>query len=198
MITYGKLGKYGQLGNQMFQIASTIGLADKYQLEYSFPEWEYTDCISHNLTILHDNWFAFGLLASHFTTLKEKDINKIPTCGEFINLEGYYQDSKYFENSDIKSMFQPAPHIKLELEQKYDFKEYTSIHVRRGDYLKYPEHHPNLTMEYYNEAMSKMKGPFLVFSDDIEWCKENFIDVEFVEEDWPDIYDLYGDRKSVV
>jgi hypothetical protein len=53
-----------------------------------------------------------------------------------------------------------------------------SIHFRRTDYLDVSS--LNLTLDYYNEAISffLQKFPYfklLVFSDDIEWCKENII-----------------------
>ena len=38
MVTFANLGRYGRLGNQMFQIASTIGIAKANGYEYAFPE----------------------------------------------------------------------------------------------------------------------------------------------------------------
>jgi hypothetical protein len=32
-----------------------------------------------------------------------------------------------------------------------------SIHIRRGDYAKLPNHHPMLSMDYYNEAIEILK-----------------------------------------
>ena len=39
MITFNKLGQYGRFGNQLFHIASTIGIAKKQGYEFSFPNW---------------------------------------------------------------------------------------------------------------------------------------------------------------
>jgi hypothetical protein len=39
MITYSNLGKKGDLGNQLFQIASIIGIAENNHQEYCFPIW---------------------------------------------------------------------------------------------------------------------------------------------------------------
>ena len=53
----------------------------------------------------------------------------------------------------------------------------TAIHVRRGDYLKFPQHHPTQTVEYFLAGVELLKDKtdkFLVFSDDIAWCKANF------------------------
>jgi Glycosyl transferase family 11 len=58
-----------------------------------------------------------------------------------------------------------------------------SIHVRRTDYLQ----HANLiscSMRYYNAAIAYTRAQFgnvqfFVFSDDIAWCRQNFIGSEF-------------------
>ena len=40
-ISFSQLGKHGRLGNQLFQIASTLGMAEKYGAEVVFPSWSY-------------------------------------------------------------------------------------------------------------------------------------------------------------
>ena len=37
MITFSLLGKYGRLGNQMFQYAAIIGIAKHNNYDYCFP-----------------------------------------------------------------------------------------------------------------------------------------------------------------
>jgi hypothetical protein len=51
-----------------------------------------------------------------------------------------------------------------------------SIHVRRGDYLALQNHHPIQSIEYYQNAIDIIGNDkhFLIFSDDIKWCEENF------------------------
>jgi hypothetical protein len=41
MITFSNLGKYGNLGNQLFQIASLIGLGERFGHHIILPEWQY-------------------------------------------------------------------------------------------------------------------------------------------------------------
>ena len=57
-------------------------------------------------------------------------------------------------------------------------------------------------MDYYSQAMEKMGGPFLVFSDDIAWCKDNFkgFDITFVEgeEDFIDLYLMARCRNNII
>jgi hypothetical protein len=47
-----------------------------------------------------------------------------------------------------------------------------SLHIRRGDLLA--EKGTLLSLSYYEEAIRRLgrENLFLVFSDDIEWCKE--------------------------
>ena len=71
-------------------------------------------------------------------------------------------------------------HINKEIEMKHGHRlkgKTTSIHVRRGDYVNHPNHHPVQTIEYYQKSIELVKDKtdtFLIFSDDIEWCKNNF------------------------
>ena len=58
-----------------------------------------------------------------------------------------------------------------------------------------PDHHGSCSIDYYKEAMSKFdkkNTKFIVFSDDLEWCQENFENVEFStgQEDYEDFYDM--------
>ena len=52
-----------------------------------------------------------------------------------------------------------------------------SIHVRRGDYLQRRHEFVPLHLDYYERAIRHMQQQgcqtFLVFSDDIQWCKLN-------------------------
>jgi len=66
------------------------------------------------------------------------------------------------------------------------------LHVRRGDYLQLPTHHPTCTIDYYHKALANFDGKVLVFSDDIDWCRKTFQDprFEFVKGNL-DYIDLY-------
>ena len=52
-----------------------------------------------------------------------------------------------------------------------------SLHIRRNDYLSLSNYNYNLEMSYYKEAIKiANKKNIVVFSDDIEWCINNFND----------------------
>lgn len=163
MITFINLGKKGQLGNQLFQISATIGLAKKYNYSYIFPQWQYEKyfnlhgCFSNKIKYS----FIYNEPTFHYTEIK---------CRPNTSLEGYFQSPKYFNHCEglIKELL--TPNIKTE-----EFPGYASIHVRRTDYLKFADCHPPCSMEYYEKAMDEIGySKFIVFSDDIKWCKEHF------------------------
>lgn len=103
-----------------------------------------------------------------------------------LDIVGYLQTEKYF--SHIREKILDLFTFKWEIEKiaiDYWMGEVVpflgedpsvSIHVRRGDYTLYPDHHPTCSREYYDAAISSFGSEFkfLVFSDDIDWCMENF------------------------
>ena len=96
--------------------------------------------------------------------------------------DGYWQNEGNFKHirHQVLEAFQ-FPKMKDELNinlvKMLQQTNSVSCHVRRGDYLK----DPNMcicTSDYYVHAVAKMKelvNPdlYCIFSDDIEWCKEN-------------------------
>lgn len=154
--TYSDLENLGRLGNQLWQIASTIGIAETNGgLALFRPDWEYRP--------------FFSVPDKHFGS----PLNSIQT---YDRKGEYLQELHYWENihDQIIGFFQskegtyykpPSPS--------------TAVHVRRGDYLKYPGHFPLPTMAYYENAMAEIRREsplmmFYVFSDDIEWCRSAF------------------------
>jgi hypothetical protein len=110
-----------------------------------------------------------------------------------INFKGYFQSENHFKKikNEIKDLFTPQEsivtflknqyenvfHVFPELENEHD---YCFIGVRRGDYITYAHFHNPCGMSYYNEAISMMKKTrYYISSDDIEWCKRNFIGDQF-------------------
>ena len=59
----------------------------------------------------------------------------------------------------------------------------TSVHIRRGDYLNYPNFHPTQSQEYYYNCIEKLSSDtdfFIFFSDDTTWCKNHFKEKNFL------------------
>ena len=194
------------LGNQMFQYALGKSISIKHNAILKLDISAYDKFKPHNGYRLNafniDEHIAsryemriFKILSklSIFTKkvrYKEKErtiYDKNVFNDSHIYLSGYWQNEKYF--LDIKDIlqkkFMPKEEISIHAKEYLKIIQSTnsvSIHIRRGDYLK----HPNLGvlgLHYYISAveyLSRKKEDltFFIFSDDIEWCMENF---EFLE-----------------
>lgn len=92
----------------------------------------------------------------------------------------YFQDPKYFEKyaNEIKAIFGDMTWTGDEM------TDFVSIHVRRGDYVGNGFYIDLTQTDYYQKAMAEFPNrQFLIFSDDIEWCKQQdiFKDYQFSE-----------------
>nr|MBP3259349.1 alpha-1,2-fucosyltransferase [Bacilli bacterium] len=97
-------------------------------------------------------------------------------------LEGYFQSSKYFD--EYKDVIRKEFTVKdkvldrnKKLLEKIKKEESVCIHIRRGDYTKVTNHLV-CDIDYYKKAFNLMKSKvpnakYYIFSDDIEWVKEN-------------------------
>lgn len=182
---------YGRLGNQMFQIATAWAYAQDKSLEFILPpstlnerEWPYywraEYALGFKRTIDIEGYF----LEAVYKELKP-GYNPIPHYTDFlgtgffnlITFDGYWQSYKYFNQykNELKKLFKfDHQSAKPKID---NLSEYVAIHVRRGDYVEHASKFPPVTVEYLNEAIELFncynQYKFVVFSDDITWCKEN-------------------------
>jgi hypothetical protein len=111
-------------------------------------------------------------------------------------LDGYWQSEKYFKKIGdiIRSELSPTIDFSKKVLHLPVTKNNVSLHVRRTDYLTSNGYHPVQSLEYYKEALNLI-GEYdnlFIFSDDIEWCKENltFKKMIFIE-NFEDVEDLW-------
>ncbi len=103
---------------------------------------------------------------------------------KYAYLIGYFQTEKYFK--DIRNILLEDFSVKEPLsEEALNWEKLTkdtlsvSLHVRRGDYVTNP-HHVLQNLEYYHRALEVIEKridsnfTLFIFSDNIEWVKENF------------------------
>jgi hypothetical protein len=186
MITHRSIGKQGRLGNQMFQYASTIGIAKKYNYDYCF----------HNNHVLN-SYFNLSYQLCDYNVIKNfKDIEDAGPNTEYhdnTTFHGYFQSENYFKHCSnfIKKEFEFKDNIKKTVDVWLGNKTYIAMHIRRSDYLSKSDFHTNLSLEWYNTAKQYFKDQnVLIFSDDKPWCKESFpIDtLSPFESDGEDLY----------
>jgi len=210
MITFSNIGNMGRLANQMFQFASTVGIARRNGHDVKFPienfktdtPDSYSGCkLLECFDIPGDYLVDSGVLSKNIKYIyEEKDFRyneETENIPDFTALNGYFQSDKYFRDyrKDILNIFSFRDEIKKIANDVLDVNgECISIHVRRGDYLQSQDYHPTQDVSYYLDAIKHFPSDinFLVFSDDIEWCKENFTEKSFIFIDSKNPYvDLY-------
>jgi hypothetical protein len=188
MLTFSTLGNIpiaGRLGNSLHQIASVIGIARRNGLDFAFPQFEWRGWFFNPLPTLYQNTDSFIKISYDGTQYKPFDLARPYNY----DLWGYFQSEKYFKpyREEIRYYFTPN------FEVNDLAKDFVAIHVRRGDFLRDVDPHTILTMDYYKKAMELYPNEnFMVFSDDIDWCKENFDTNKctFVQETYGPLMDL--------
>lgn len=203
----------GGLGNQLFQIFTTIAFSLKTNNSFFFQnKYQLTnekDALN-GATVRYTYWETFLSGLSAFV----KDTNKLPNLELIIKekgfnydpslllnlmnnqqkvkmLVGYFQSYKYFDIYK-KAIFKLA---KIEASQKLVYnkskEDYNleldasvSIHYRLGDYKKLQDYHPILENSYYIDALkSVVKKTQIKYV--IFFCEDNDLDEVLVN-----IYEL--------
>jgi len=180
LVTFRFLGELGRLGNQLFQIAATIGVARSNACPFVLPQWDYARHFAHPFAQSAARWRARRYRERDFA-YQEIVIDR-PT-----ELYGYFQSERYFQHcaDEIRGYFEPHPRLAAMLRHQFSDlidRDTCSVHVRRGDYVENPGFVDLSATDYHARAFQQF-GPatkFVVFSDDLEWCRANFTGARFV------------------
>jgi hypothetical protein len=200
-ITFIHIATSGDTGSQVLQYWSLCAIAKENNLEIVFPEsmisagWGFKFCklLDININYKPDEFFKdfinininqkVKVDENLFNLDSSKNYNIVDL---FLFCDYWYpKHSKLIENITWNKKYYLEA-VNLFETIKIPNKELVSIHVRRGDYLL-PQHHHfcKLDNRYYEEALQDFikdieKYHFIVFSNDIEWCKQHLIDGEMV------------------
>ena len=211
-MTFISINFTGGLGNQLFYIAASKYYAEKYNKVLILPNKKLTGVKIHEESILHTVFKErFHLISEKYiskkcdTIIEDKNIDNdnineddnIMLIGMFQNIKYAQYSKEYIYNIIKKSKYYKKAELYLELIQNYfndnDINNYIMLHIRRNDFL---EDYSPTNLLYYEEAyklfsnnnninninnINKIK--IVIFSDDIEWCKNNlkFANMYFVD-----------------
>lgn len=159
----------GRLGNTLFQIATTIAHSKAVGTSIALPEYTHAQSDFNHFfdrfpKLEHGNQYY------DFREPKDFSFTNIP-MKDNLRLIGYWQNENYFKEHRDEVL--KAFDIPYELN-----KGIVSIHIRRGDYVWLAKKHPPISHNYIKQALKHFKeigyNNYLVFSDDIPWCKEYF------------------------
>lgn len=197
----------GGLGNQMFQVAAALIYSKETGKQVVLPLEQkhihkvhprpYEESIFNGFSTLAypiDQGVLEILSENGFTVYPGEpgfeQWNPIDVEGNLL-LHGYFQ---YYppiqQNAELicNTFLKNLEHYKKQSEPNT-----IAIHVRRGDYLQFQDVFRNLGPSYYIRAICEMEKQvgrekqYKIFSDDIEWCKDQDMfqsipSVTFIEE----------------
>ena len=113
----------------------------------------------------------------------DRAYRSIQDLQNYLYYDGYWQSWRYVKEVKEKLIADFKPNYDLSLNTRNMMSQMSTedaifVGVRRGDYLKEITHYGSFSSDYYLRAMHLVaehcnKPVFYVFSNDIEWCKEN-------------------------
>jgi len=195
MISHIDIGYNGRLGNQLF-LYSTLFKLKTLGKEVSIPSqnynWKQDGCLDQH----HKKWIPYKYVLDEYFDLSIASFNTIPSKIweepkqgfhsevldlDNVSLRGYFQSWKYFDDikEQLKSELSFKDVIKNKIDpifQRYNNKPTICIHIRLGDTLAQPWMH-KLSPEYIQtcfEHLPEENFNFMVFSDNLEYCKDWF------------------------
>ena len=187
VLTFAGLGDYGRLGNQLFQIAATIGIAESQNLRWDFPA-SISATESGRLFQLSG---SLKLTGTRVATIEETSAfhqeidlranQQLSETGQtrVLSLHGYYQSLDYFKEhltTISKFLTIPSAYKKriLDAHPELNLDNCVTLHVRRGDYIGLDHLYNILSVNYYIEALKTMPrvDHVIIVSDDKEWCQK--------------------------
>lgn len=199
-ITFDTIGLSGNLGSQIQQYASLFAISKETNKKIVFSKssinkgfgLKFSKILNLDIEIVDDSFL------SNFKIIYPKDIlydSSILNLDSNINynisnlMHSYHYWYPKYENEIINLAWNKEFLIEANKIKKNIFpenKEIVSLHIRRGDYLL-PQHHHFCQLDnlYYETAINYFlsdieKYHFIVFSNDIEWCKNNLIEGDMV------------------
>jgi hypothetical protein len=190
----------GGLGNQIFQVVTAYNLAKKnkdkavFNFNTSHTPHQGEQSLKYKNNIFNEFNHDENIITENTFSQKGHSFEVIP-YKKNLELQGFFQSEKFFiENKEeiTQMLLKGVKTEKIKWEKVLDYlskiefsfeKPLVSVHVRRGDYLKFPHVHTPCGLDYYKKVLLIMKekiGDFkpIFISDDKDWCNETFNDLD--------------------
>ncbi len=183
------------LGNQIFYYLLCLYLQEKHPKEriYGFynPKWLVKHSgieIDYAFDVERPPQTFWSKMVTNIARIGCHFFKKLRVTDDTFNenaiyFDGWWQDKKFFLDNvkRIKFRERPLSEKNQEILNMMADSQSVAIHIRRGDYLEpknIQEYGGICTLDYYNNAIRIVNNQFdspryFVFSNDIEWVKEN-------------------------
>lgn len=181
-ITHCSMGKRGEMGNQIFQIATVVAAAIPSNAEVVLPERMKNEPVWQLFNLDH---FPLENVRPDVRHLEYDNFQQldIKADGKVHDIRGYRQNYQYFDqhSEKIRQLFVPKQEI-LDAVRTGLPEQYIAVHIRRGDYMKAMHHIPLLRefrrcqIDYYREAIRRIRVhypscPIFICTDSPKWAK---------------------------
>jgi hypothetical protein len=187
---------WGGLGNQLFQYAAARSLADRLGVPLLLDTQWFAGQSLRQPELSHFKIRCDGDMARQAGSVRtvidvlsgrlvrqhrNDPVPSLLTRKRPAHLAGYFQSESYFAANATRlredvSLCAPLSPAAEALQRIISAQPTVSVHVRRSDYLTAKHLHTFAAVEagYYAKAAAGFAGAaFMVFSDDITWCRDN-------------------------
>jgi hypothetical protein len=201
IVTHTYLGKRGDMGNQIFQIACVIAAAKRSEATVILPP-QIDDLPINQLFNLSSLPRQSIIPDQTYYEYDNYEEIEIPSDGRIYDIRGYRQAYKYFEDQapEIRKVFAPRSDL-LDKVRAIVPDAYLAIHIRRGDYIKAIHQIPLLRefkqcqLNYYKSGIQLLRSfypelPILVCTDSPKWVTPFLSELDSTAKLAPTISDI--------
>lgn len=184
MITFTDLGLFSYLGNELFQYAALLGVAERRGFEvrlpparqYSMGRLIEVDSPTYTTEELRSLRYHFGQVYPSFGYCP--DLETIP---DWCDVNGYFQDRRHFPDRP-RDLLRIRPEVLRSVEDMWSrlapSRPVVGFHLRRGDIVgSQARLQLSESTGYMRQAKAQFEAlgdvQFLLVSDDLAWCEAN-------------------------
>jgi hypothetical protein len=176
MIAMTSLGKYGRLGNQLFQYAFIRTLAQQLNTTFYCPTWEGDQIFRLCDESIRERLPPNGAMTHAAEPINNPGYWNLCPRQDNTDFVGYFQSPKYFDSNQVKKwyLFNEKTVQAAEDYTKLLPTPRIGIHIRFGDFRYIPDFYVPKP-SYYKKALQLLAPdlPIVVFSDDLDLAQKH-------------------------
>lgn len=199
MITFSQLGRWGRLGNQMYEYAALLGIGAELGYTVKIPPLSrhlLAACFRITTPVYrrHELWRVRRVFEEPCIGYSAR----YRAIRDNTDLRGFFQSPRYFPPREVvrrEFTFHPrhlAAAETLLRPLRDQGRAVAGVMVRRGDYQLSPQQFVQLwSTGYYDNALAvvdQFDPVYVVSSDDPAWCRQRFVGERFRFADGIDDY----------